>query len=192
LIHLNYSNWKDKELDNFKKPIDELIKEVNNFFEIIQNKSNFDDINFIITADHGYSFDKNDFGYGTAYSAEVVEVPFVIIQKKKLNIKNEYNNYQPCSIIDMQNSLLDYYQKSKFPFSLECSKIKKTSFSYPDHKKKTWMLTIYDGERKSLYNFYHQYFNKNYKIISSDRKLKDFSSFIDMYGIKKIDHINIK
>jgi hypothetical protein len=54
------------------------------------------------------------------------------------------------------------------------------------------MLTIYDGESKSLYNFYLQYFNKNYKIISSDRKLKDFSSFIDMYGIKKIDHINIK
>ena len=192
IIHLNYSNWKNKELDNFKKPIDELIKEVNNFFEIIQNKSNFDDINFIITADHGFSFDKNDFAYGTAYSAEVVETPFVIIQKKKLNIKNEYNNYQPCSIIDMQNSLLDYYKKSKFSFSIECSKIKKTSFSYPDHKKKTWMLTIYDGERKSLYNFYHQYFNKNYKIISSERKLKYFSSFIDMYGIKKIEHINIK
>jgi hypothetical protein len=192
IIHLNYSNWKYKELDNFKKPIDELIKDVNNFFEIIQNESNFDDINFIITADHGFSFDKNDFGYGTVYSAEVVETPFIIIQKKKSKFKNVYNNYQPCSIIDMQNSLLDYYEKSKFSFSLECSKIKKTSFSYPDDKKKTWMLTIYDGERKSLYNFYNQYFNKNYKIIPPDRELKYFSSFKDEYGIKKIEHINIK
>jgi hypothetical protein len=185
IIHLNYSDWKYDDLNNFRKPINSMIKEVNKFFEEIKNNNNFDDFNFIITADHGFSFHKGDFGYGTSYRSEVIEIPFVIVKKKikeTAHLNNLYNYYQPCSVTDFQNSLLDYFEKKKNLLFVECTKNSKTSLTLPDHNKKKWVLTVYNGSKINTYNLYEQYFNKkNQKIFNNLNK--DIESLLRQYSI---------
>ena len=86
IIHLNYSQWKYTDLKDFKKPIDSLLKDVNKFFKNIDGDEYFNNFNFIITSDHGFSFEIDDFGYGESHRLEVVEVPFIIIKRKIVKI----------------------------------------------------------------------------------------------------------
>ena len=114
IIHLNYSQWKYTELKDFKKPIDSLLKDVNKFFKNINGDKYFNNFNFIITSDHGFSFEIDDFGYGESHRLEVVEVPFIIIKKKDredLKLSSSPNIYRPCSFIDFQKSLITYFQE---------------------------------------------------------------------------------
>jgi hypothetical protein len=188
IIHLNYSQWKYSELKDFKKPVDSLLVEVNNFFKIIKDENKFDNFNFVITSDHGFSFYKEDFGYGASHRLDVLEVPFLIIKKidkKKMQTNNVQNFYQTCSVKDFQESLVDFFKENKELFLVNCSQDPKLSFSYPDDKKKTWNLTVFENDKKNIYNFYEKYFNiessKNSKYINKNDNLL---SFLYTYGIK--------
>lgn len=188
IIHLNYSQWKDSESKNFKEPIDSLLVEINNFFKIIKDENRFDNFNFILTADHGFSFYKEDFGYGASHRLDVLEVPFIIIKKidkKKIQFNNVQNFFQPCSVRDFQESLVDFFKKNKELFLVNCSQDPKLSFSYPDDKNKTWNLTVFENDKKNIYNFYEKYFNilssENAKYTNTNEKLL---SFLYTYGIK--------
>ena len=115
IIHLNYTQWKYSEIKDFKKPIETLLNDINKFFKNISNDKYFNNFNFIITADHGFSFDIDDFGYASSHRSEVIEVPFIIIKKKayeNLKLSNSPNIHRPCSFMDFQKSLITYYKNS--------------------------------------------------------------------------------
>ena len=187
IIHLNYGQWKDPELKDFKKPIDSLLIEVNNFFKIIREDSSFDNFNFIITADHGFSFHKEDFGYGISHRLEVLETPFILIKrnnKKNLKLITSHDNFRPCTVIDFQKSLLMFFKEKKELFTVNCSNTPKTSFSYPDDKNKVWLLTVFEKDNIYTYDFYDQYFNDKNNNISKYKKQENLLKFLEMYSIK--------
>jgi hypothetical protein len=187
IIHLNYSQWKDPELKNFKKSTDSLLKEINNFFKTVKEDSSFNNFSFIITADHGFSFYKEDFGYGISHRLEVLEPPFIIVKKihnSKLQLSNVENYFKPCSVFDFKNSLVNFFETKKELFSLTCSADPKTSFSLADDKKKEWILSVFEKNNLKTYNLYNIYFGNE-----KDNKVKYFnknniSEFINSYGIK--------
>ena len=187
IIHLNYSQWKYTDLKDFKKPIDSLLKDVNKFFKNINSDKYFNNFNFIITSDHGFSFEIDDFGYGESHRLEVVEVPFIIIKKKDredLKLSSSPNINRPCSFIDFQKSLITYFKNKKEIFSVNCSNEAKTSFSYPDDKNKQWILTVFENKNIYRYDLYNKYFgDKNDDSLKYQNK-ENLLKFLDMYSIK--------
>jgi hypothetical protein len=105
--------------------------------------------------------------------------------KKKIQSNNVQNFFQPCSVRDFQESLVDFFKKNKELFLVNCSQDPKLSFSYPDDKNKTWNLTVFENDKKNIYNFYEKYFNivssENAKYTNTNEKLL---SFLYTYGIK--------
>tara|TARA_B110000483_G_C18177858_1_gene535729 strand:- start:652 stop:2340 length:1689 start_codon:yes stop_codon:yes gene_type:complete len=187
IIHFNYNHWKYKDLKSFKEPIDILLKEINGFFKKINNDKYFKDFNFIITSDHGFSFKKHDFGYGISHSAEVTEVPFIIIKKKSpkdLKLINFTNMYNPCSFRDFQKSLLAYFKNKKNFFSVNCSNEAKTSLSLPDHSNKEWILSVFDNQNVYRYNIYDKYFDDNNNLQFNNETEENLIKFLKMYNLK--------
>lgn len=187
IIHLNYSQWKYTELKDFKKPIDSLLKDVNKFFKNINGDKYFNNFNFIITSDHGFSFEIDDFGYGESHRLEVVEVPFIIIKKKDredLKLSSSPNIYRPCSFIDFQKSLITYFKNKKELFSVNCSNEAKTSFSYPDDKNKQWILTVFENHNIYRYDLYNKYFGDTNDYELKYQNKENLLKFLDMYSIK--------
>lgn len=187
IIHLNYSQWKYTDLKDFKKPIDSLLKDVNKFFKNINGDKYFNNFNFIITSDHGFSFEIDDFGYGESHRLEVVEVPFIIIKKKDredLKLSSSPNIYRPCSFIDFQKSLITYFKNKKEIFSVNCSNEAKTSFSYPDDKNKQWILTVFENQNIYRYDLYNKYFGDTNDYELKYQNKENLLRFLDMYSIK--------
>ena len=187
IIHLNYSQWKGTELKNFKKPIDSLLKDINKFFKNISDDKYFNNFNFIITSDHGFSFEIDDFGYTKSHRLEVIEVPFIIIKKKNhegLKLFSSPDIRHPCSFMDFQKSLITYFKNKKELFSVNCSDEAKTSFSYPDDKNKQWILTVFENQNIYRYDLYNKYFgDKNDDSLKYINK-KKLSKYLNMYSIK--------
>ena len=174
IIHLNYSQWKYDNLKNFKEPIDILLKDINKFFKNIKVDKHFENFNFIITSDHGFSFEIDDFGYGESDRLDVIEVPFIIIKKKSLkDLKSDNfkDIYRPCSFKDFQKSLMVHFVEKKNIFSVNCSNDSKTSFSYPDDKNKKWILSVFENQNIYRYDLYDKYFgDKNDLKINDENK----------------------
>jgi hypothetical protein len=187
IIHLNYSQWKYRELKNYKEPINILLKDINKFFKKINVDQKFKNFNFIITSDHGFSFAIDDFGYGESSRSEVIEVPFIIIKQKSLEdlkSNNFTNIYNPCSFRDFQKSLLVHFAEKKNIFSVNCSNEPKTSFSYPDDNNKKWILTVFENQNIYRYNLYNKYFDDISDLKMNNENREKLIQFLDNYGIK--------
>ena len=187
IIHLNYTQWKYSEIKDFKKPIETLLNDINKFFKNISNDKYFNNFNFIITADHGFSFDIDDFGYASSHRSEVIEVPFIIIKKKayeNLKLSNSPNIHRPCSFMDFQKSLINYFKDKKELFSVNCSNEAKTSFSYPDDKNKQWILTVFENQNIYRYDLYNKFFDDTNDYLLNDKNKKNLLKFLEMYSIK--------
>ena len=187
IIHLNYSHWKYVELKNFKEPIDILLKDINNFFKNINADKHFKNFNFIITSDHGFSFEIDDFGYGASHRLEVIEVPFIIIKQKSLEdlkLTNFTDIYRPCSFKDFQKSLMVHFAEKKNIFSVNCSNEAKTSFSYPDDNNKKWILTVFENQNIYRYDLYNKYFGDKSDLKINNENKEKLIQFLDMYSIK--------
>ena len=187
IIHLNYTQWKYSEIKDFKKPIETLLNDINKFFKNISNDKYFNNFNFIITADHGFSFDIDDFGYASSHRSEVIEVPFIIIKKKayeNLKLSNSPNIHRPCSFMDFQKSLINHFKDKKELFSVNCSNEAKTSFSYPDDKNKQWILTVFENENIYRYDLYNKFFDDTNDYLLNDKNKKNLFKFLEMYSIK--------
>ncbi len=187
IIHLNYSQWKYDNLKNFKEPIDILLKDINKFFKNIKVDKHFENFNFIITSDHGFSFEIDDFGYGESHRLDVIEVPFIIIKKKSLkDLKSDNfkDIYRPCSFKDFQKSLLVHFAEKKNIFSVNCSNESKTSFSYPDDKNKKWILSVFENQNIYRYDLYDKYFGDKNDLKINDENKEKLTKFLEMHSIK--------
>jgi len=187
IVHFNYNHWKYKDLKNFKEPIDILLKEINIFFKKINNDKYFEDFNFVITSDHGFSFKTHDFGYGISHSLEVTEVPFIIIKKKNpkdSKLINFTNMYKPCSLRDFQKSLLAYFKNQKKIFSVNCSNEAKTSLSLPDYINKKWILSVFDNQNVYTYNIFDKYFEDVNNSQFNNETKQNLIKFLTTYNLK--------
>ena len=188
IMHLNYSHWKIKGT-NPKQPIDLLLSDINNFFSEIKNIPDLYNTNFVITADHGFSFYDDDFSYGPSKRMEVLKVPFFIIKNKAidktLSFEIKENNLNNCTIYDFKNSLLDFYKNNNNIFTVSCNIEKKYSFSLPSTDNKYWWLSVFNGNQVNQYNLYSQDINN--PVI--DNVLKKYS--IDKFKFKEAKKIGL-
>jgi hypothetical protein len=115
-------------------------------------------------------------------------MPFAVYKKKKayenLKLSNSPNIHRPCSFMDFQKSLINYFKDKKELFSVNCSNEAKTSFSYPDDKNKQWILTVFENENIYRYDLYNKFFDDTNDYLLNDKNKKNLLKFLEMYSIK--------
>ncbi len=174
------------ELINKKKiaTAQSLEKSLDEFIDKVKQNSLLNDVEIIITADHGYMTAKNKLSYGFHNDELVVKVPLIIFNnKKEINDSNFFtldlvsyilNNYGLSS-----NKLYEYAtplkgDKREFPIF---------TISRPGQYYKKWMLSYYLGNKKFEINLH-----KNGKGEFNYYTIDNFEQNIES---KKINNENI-
>ena len=192
------------ELINKKKiaTAQSLEKSLDEFINKVKQNSLLNDVEIIITADHGYMTAKNKLSYGFHNDELVVKVPLIIFNnKKEINDSNFFT-------LDLVSYILSNYGLSSnklyeyaTPLRADKREFPIFTISRPGQYYKKWMLSYYLGNQKFEINLhkngegeFNYYIIENFEQNIESKKINNeniikFKIILNLLGISE-DSIN--
>jgi predicted AlkP superfamily pyrophosphatase or phosphodiesterase len=172
---------------------------IDDFISKMKQNKELDNVEIIITSDHGYMTEKNKLSYGFHNDELVVKVPLIIFNKKKEIINSNYFTLDLVSYI-LKNYNINYKSLYKYSVPLE-SDIKRNfpifSISRPGKYYKNWLVSYYIDNKKYEINIHkegkgesklYEINNFEQKLIKEQltpKELENFYEILDLLGIEK-------